>query len=66
MYNVVDRRNIEAPRRYVCGKQDRVRRGFKTLEVFQPLFLLELRMKRVCLEFQKLQKGYQSSDTVDG
>ena len=66
MYNVVDGRDIETSRRYIRRQQDRIRRGFKTLEVFQPLFLFELRMKKIRFEFQELEKRCQSPDTVDG
>jgi len=66
MYNVVDGRNVQASCRYICRQQDRIRRGFETLEVFQPLFLLQLRMQGICFEFQKLEQGYQPPDTVDG
>ena len=66
MYDVVDRRNIEASSGDVCCQQDGIRGGFETLEIFQPLFLLQMRMQLECLEFQKLEKGCQPPDAVNG
>jgi hypothetical protein len=66
MYDVVDIRDVEASRSYISCQQDGTRGGFETLEVFQPLFLLQLRMQWICLQFQQLKKGHQSSEAVNG